>query len=179
MIRSFFLALFCLGYWRRPPAHSLSWRLGFWWCHCVEHQLQMFCGYPTQWWARPVRWLGDALYYSRRWLQGARKIRTGEPFEATDGSFAAHDCEIQFSGACPVQGEGWVTDSSGMRRECYYRSRGEGWQFHVAPIGGDIFDDGEWVYSESRYFFPDGGYVTASVSCDCISRALDKWRAAQ
>jgi hypothetical protein len=149
----------------------VSWRIGCWWS-MVEHSLQHFGGWPSRWWSLPVREFGRGLFVVRRRLQGARSVKSGE----TSGSFCAPDCEIEFSGMCPVQGEGWVLDGDGRRRDCYYRSRGDGWQFHVAALDGEVFGDGEWVYSEDKYIWPAGGYVAASVSAECIGRALDKWR---
>jgi hypothetical protein len=161
----------------RPPlaGKPLSWRLSFYWVQVIERRLRYFGGWPVRWWTRPVRWFGNALYTVRRWCQGARDVETGE----TAGSFCAPDCEIDFGGMVPVQGEGWVLDARGNRRDCYYRSRGEGWQFHVAALDGEVFGDGEWVYERYPYMWPEGGYVSARVSCDCIGEALDEWRQAE
>lgn len=61
---------------------------------------------------------------------------------------------------------------------CYYRSRGEGWQFHVASWpDGDALAEDAWVYSERPYFFPQGGWVSPEVSRECIRRAVSLYRA--
>lgn len=121
---------------------------------------------------RIKRWLGDAWYNSQRYLAGARHIKTA-PYAETKGSICCEDgLEIDFGGACPVQGDGTIDG-----RACYYRSRGEGWQFHVAREGTDDLFNG-WHYEESPYFWPEGGWVSADVSRVCIRRAVEAWRKA-
>ena len=138
----------------------------------LEHRLQLFGGLHVRWWHRPFRWLGDFSYRSRRWIQGARSITVGK-YEDTCGSVDDDGIDLPFGGACPVQGDGEVDG-----RIVYYRSRGEGWQFHVAPVGSDdVFAADAWEYGERPYFFPDGGWVPASISQSCIRKAIAKWRA--
>lgn len=150
----------------RDAPLSIRWVL-------FEHRLQHFGGWREPWWSRPVRWLGWSIYKTRRYLQGARSI-TCSKYDGTCGSVDDDGIDIQFSGACPVQGEGTVDG-----REVYYRSRGEGWQFHVAAPGSeDALGDEAWEYTEHPYFFPDGGWVDASVSRACIRKAVAKWREA-
>jgi hypothetical protein len=122
---------------------------------------------------RPVRWLGRAWYLSLRYLAGARRVRTADGLH-TDGWLDEPGLAIAWDGACPVQGEGMVDG-----RHCYYRSRGEGWQFSVAPPGGsdeDVFADDAWEYSESPYIFPEGGWVHPEVTEAGIRKAVAKFR---
>lgn len=140
---------------RRP----LGLRLWAWWyCH-VEYS------------ANPaVRWVGRRVYVARRRLQGARSTDIESD---TCGRYDARGISLEFGGACPVQGEG-ILDG----RACYYRSRGEGWQFHVAAEGSDdVFAADAWTYSERPYIFPDGGWVSADVSRACIAKAVALLRA--
>jgi hypothetical protein len=144
----------------------------------------------SRWFARPLLfcnwWLFTGrttrLYRAGRWLEGARHVPTGRirPDEISgtywrDGYTTPEDrtnlVRVEFSGACPVQGEGHV-----FGHPCYYRSRGEGWQFHVAatPHGDPLADDA-WSYSERCYIFPEGGWVRDYVSMSCIARAVDAW----
>ena len=54
-----------------------------------------------------------------------------------------------------------------------------GWQFHVAPEGAaDALGDDAWYFEEYRYHWPDGGWVHADVSRECIRRAVSMWRSA-
>lgn len=141
------------------------WRLRFWvWWHCrVEYARNPI-----------LRWIGRRIYVVRRYLQGARRVACSA-YSDTCGSYDAPGVDITFGGACPVQGEGTVDG-----RECYYRSRGEGWQFHVAAEGADdALGDEAWCYSERPYIFPDGGWVDAAVSRACIEKAVAKFRSKQ
>lgn len=55
---------------------------------------------------------------------------------AAEAAFAATGATMRcIGGNCPVQGEGTVDGSA-----FYFRARGDGWQFHVAPTEDDIFD---------------------------------------
>jgi hypothetical protein len=151
-------------------------RLELWWELRIERSLQCF-GPPfsTAWHHRLIRGLGDFIYRLRRSLAGADVVETvGGPdhLRLTSGSLSLStpELDIEWSGACPVQGEGTLAG-----RKIYYRSRGEGWQFHVAPEGGEVFDDGEWVYERRDYFFPDGGWVTSDVSEACVREAVNAW----
>ncbi len=122
---------------------------------------------------RVVRRIGGWCYTLRRRLAGARSVKTGW-LDKTSGTYNARGVRVEFCGACPVQGEGTVDG-----RACYYRSRGEGWQFHVAKPGADdALEFEEWVYSERPYLFPDGGWVTADVSRACIAKAVELFREA-
>jgi hypothetical protein len=146
--------------------------LSLWWFTNVEWRLDSY-GPPfsERWHHRFVRWIGRAIYRFRRRLQGAYEVETADLGD-THGSLSLSTppLDIEWSGACPVQGEGTLDG-----RACYYRSRGEGWQFHVAPRGGEVFDDGEWCYSRDDYFFPDGGWVHTDVSERCVREAVDAW----
>ncbi len=84
------------------------------------------------------------------------------------------DLSIRFGGTTPVQGDGMVDG-----RPCYYRSRGTGWQFSVAPPGSDdALDLRAWEWGENPYIWPDGGYVTREISEQCIRKAVALWREA-
>ena len=145
---------------RNIPARTRFW---LWWHINVEY---------GRWSA--LRAFGRWIYVLRRYLQGARRPKCSR-YEDTCGSYSAPGIDIQFGGACPVQGDG-VIDG----RECYYRSRGEGWQFHVAEPGSeDVFAPEAWEYSECPYIFPDGGWVDASVSRACIEKAAALFRESQ
>ena len=148
-------------------------RLSFaiWWHIRVECQLEMFDIRRCRWWTAPVRWLGRLLYKTRRFFQGARSVKR-VAYEGTAGSIYDEELELDvcFSGACPVQGDGTIGGHA-----CYYRSRGEGWQFHVAGPSGDVFADDSWKYSERPYFFPDGGWVAVETSRACILRAARRY----
>lgn len=153
--------------------------LGLAWHICVEFPLQRFRAGAR--WAAPVRWLGRVLYRGRRRIQGARSVDTADRSNGeVRGCVGEIEVEIGFGGHCPVQGEGRIClglRSEGCRtfedwREVYYRSRGEGWEFCVAGPSGDVFDDDAWCYSENRYFWPDGGWVSARVSEACIRKAV-------
>lgn len=103
-------------------------------------------------------------------FRGARRVLMGP----TSGRVQGDGIFIEFGGMCPVQGDGQV-----MGREAYYRSRGTGWELCIAREDStDPLADDAWVYFEDRYFWPDGGYVDASVSVACIERAVKAWREA-
>jgi len=145
-----------------------------------------------RWYARPLHFLNWWLFTGRttwlyrlaRRLEGARSVPTGrintiaDEISGTywrDGYTTPADrwemVRVEFSGACPVQGEGHV-----FGYPCYYRSRGEGWQFHVAATKhGDPLAEDAWFYSERCYIFPEGGWVRDHVSMACIARAVDAW----
>lgn len=171
MIRPFFAALFARHPYN-PNRAALSRRLGIWWSIYVEHRLQSYGGvFSKRWHHRLVQWFGWQLHDWRRRIQGARAVKQGD----TVGCVYDEGLEIEFSGMCPVQGEGELDG-----RVCYYRSRGDGWQFSVAPTGSDdVFADDAWEYWEERYIWPAGGYVAASVSEVCIRKAVALFRAGQ
>ena len=92
----------------------------------------------------------------------------------TGGRYDAPGVSVEFGGVCPVQGDGTVDGHN-----CYYRSRGEGWQFHI--FDGDYLSETArrvdvWDYWERPYIFPDGGWVHPDVSRACIAKAIAKWR---
>jgi hypothetical protein len=142
-----------------------------------RHKLQ-YSGY------RPLKWLGTALYRFERRVQGARAVDMGG-YSETAGSLrvegARGGVDISWSGACPVQGWGTVDGHI-----CYYRSRGEGWEFCVAAEPGGnpddeaemqvVFDAGAWEHHERPYMFPDGGWVKSDVSRHCILKGIALWR---
>lgn len=113
------------------------------------------------------KWLGWRIYGIRRWLEGARIVEDGD----TVGSIREEGIDIAWGGMCPVQGEG-IVDGWAV----YYRSRGEGWQFHVAASETEIFDNDVYFYEKHNYFWPQGGYVASSVSERCIREAITAFR---
>lgn len=120
-----------------------------------------------------IRSLGRAQYVARRYLQGARWIRTAD-LDGTAGEVcgdvAGVEIQIDFGGACPVQGEGhiWTSPDAEPVTVCY-RSRGEHWDVEI----------GDWYHCERPYLWPQGGWVPAAVSERCIRNAVAKWRGKQ
>lgn len=145
-------------------------------------QLAWMFARGRRWWTMPAYFVRTVIfgfghkpewaYRALRWLEGARPVKIGT-FEETSGTFSAPGVEIEFGGACPVQGDGEVDG-----QECYYRSRGEGWQFHVA-CEGDVFDEDAWEYFERVNYFPDAGWVHRDVTMDRIARAVSIYRQQQ
>lgn len=128
------------------------------------------------WWQRIPSALRHPFEYAYdHVVHGARPVKIGkaDAFREAQGELVEDGIDIQFGGACPVQGDGTVDG-----RTVYYRSRGSGWQFSVAPEGStDALSDMCWEYAEDPYHWPDGGWVHADVSRECIRRAVAKWRA--
>jgi hypothetical protein len=77
-------------------------------------------------------------------------------------------------GNCPVQAEGTV---DGQR--FYFRARGEGWQFHVAPTDEEIFDAGRMICDEDYGVWPDAGWMPRHEALGFIVRGISEYRAAQ
>jgi hypothetical protein len=154
---------------------SIPFRL--WWHIFVEHRLQGFG--KAAWWGSPVRWIGEVIYVTRRWFEGARRIEIASSYEGTSGHIesASLMLDVAFGCAVPVQGDGEI-----LGHPCYYRSRGEGWSFEVYAEGADVSEglpDPIWEYSRAPYFWPDGGWVAAGVSRACIleaGHAFAKWK---
>jgi len=100
--------------------------------------------------------------------------------DTTIGSIGDDGIEIDFGGACPVQGMGEVDGHT-----CYYRSRGRGWQFMVWAKGvteHQINKHGAepiFEYDEDPYAFPDGGWLHRDESIANIRRAVTKFREAK
>lgn len=167
MISALYNALLSRG----PYLHSRSVlrNLGIWWHIYVEYRLQHFGPvFSKRYHHRLVCWFGWQVHDWRRRIQGARKVEQGE----TAGALSLPGLEIEWSGMCPVQGDGELDG-----RACYYRSRGDGWQFHVAAPGSDdALADDAWEYWEDPYVWPAGGYVAASVSEACIRKAVALFR---
>jgi hypothetical protein len=80
--------------------------------------------------------------------------------------------EIEFGGACPVQGHGIIDGC-----DAYYRSRGIGWSLEIAPRGKSVDDDFvEWSYWSGRvYHFPDGGWLHADVTRANLDHAVEQY----
>lgn len=148
----------------------------------IAHRLMY---HRSPWLSRPAQ----LVAYAVNWSRGARRVRTvgssvdqprGElrlvstksDSETTCGywSHAAHpDDELEFGGACPVQGDGKV---DGL--DAYYRARGTGWSFELTDSSGNV----AWSYDSGRvYHFPDGGWLHYSVSQRNIERAVELYYA--
>jgi hypothetical protein len=131
-------------------------------------------------WMRIVR-RPALLWLCRRfaWVVGKRNPKLGS-CEDTAGAVMDPGVEIEFGGACPVQGWGTV---DGL--PCYYRSRGDGWQFELRKEAWDYqmerleFEEVVFEYSERCYLWPDGGWVHREVSEKCIRKAVARFRAEQ
>ena len=105
----------------------------------------------------------------------------GEPrlggLDETCGSLDEDGLEIDFGGACPVQGYGTVDDHL-----CYYRSRGTAWQFAVWEIGvtQDMIEAEDlppiFEHVEDRYAYPDAGWLHGDESIDNIRKAVTVFR---
>lgn len=159
--------------WRRQRVLAglggeLPVTLRFWWVSRAE-RLQAYRLFDDDVCAKLVRTTGRTLYFGRRWLEGARRVRTARD---SRGELSEETLEIEWGGQCPVQGHGLLDG-----REIYYRSRGEGWSLQVAPPGGDVWDDSAWIFGRQEYFFPDGGWVHPDVTAACIREAVAHWRA--
>ena len=89
----------------------------------------------------------------------------------TDGEYidpgGSERASVPFSGACPVQGEGFVDGLA-----CYYRARGNGWSLDVT-----LSDNECWTYGESDYAWPDGGWIHRDESSANIGKAVTAFRA--
>ena len=106
-------------------------------------------------------------------LIGCRRVLSEQA-----GTYNARGVNISFGGGCPVQGYGTVDGLS-----AYYRSRGEGWQFHLYPAGTVVdeldykaFSAPLFYYDDYPYEWPDGGWVEAKVSKKCIAKAVALFR---
>jgi hypothetical protein len=109
-------------------------------------------------------------------LGDAFELAQGVTGGDTDGTAAGEGYQVEFGGACPVQGDGAVDGFP-----CYYRSRGAGWSFSVYAVGVDTYNDLEaapiWEHAETCYLWPDGGWVHTARSIACIERAVALFRA--
>lgn len=76
-----------------------------------------------RWWARPLGWLARRWYRLERRLQGARDVEMADLGE-TSGHLYEGGLEIEFGGACPVQGDGELDGHpcSRVSRECIRRA---------------------------------------------------------
>lgn len=90
----------------------------------------------------------------------------------TDGVAAGEGYEVEFSGMCPVQGDGGIDGFP-----CYYRARGKGWSLEVYPVGGSTeTTEALWSTARSCYVWPAGGYLRADLSRQNIERAVAAFR---
>jgi hypothetical protein len=94
---------------------------------------------------------------------------------ASQGEVVEDGINIQFHGACPVQGNGFVDG-----RACYYRSRGGAMSFRVyadgVPCSRDTILDPDWRHDEESPA-DNGGWEDAATSRTFILRAVALWRA--
>lgn len=74
-------------------------------------------------------------------------------------------------GQCPVEAEGTIDGE-----HFYFRSRGERWSLGV---GGEIYGDPIWQYSEAYGTWPDAGWITEDQARQFIAQAAAKWRASR
>lgn len=140
----------------------------------LAHRLDELGGGWNFVWAVPLLGLAWLAYLALRWLEGARQVETTFPRPPMPWEIQAEGVDVSWDGGAPV--EGWGTVDG---RPCYYRSRGEGWEFRVAKPGGDVFGSDAWAYFEKPYFWPYGGWVANSVSEACIRRAVAVWRSVE
>lgn len=77
-------------------------------------------------------------------------------------------------GNCPVQAEGEVDGQA-----FYFRARGDGWQFHVAPTDGEIFDNDTFYVEHDYGDGPfDAGWMPENEALSFIVQAIGEFRAA-
>lgn len=127
----------------------------------------IYCWILTKWMLITFKY--PRIYRFIRWFQGAKKVKKSSD---TKGIYRSNDAYVNFGGACPVEGIGEI-DGHGI----YYRSRGEGWSLEIYEDTIDIAEENVsgdviWEYGESRYYWPDGGWVSAEVSFANIDKAL-------
>ena len=95
------------------------------------------------------------------------------PYDAIEGSIHSEGIDVEWGGACPVQGDGSATaidrteDGIPVTHQFYYRARGASWSVEFA---------GGFVYEESPYIWPDGGWLGAEENERNIRLAVAKWR---
>lgn len=91
---------------------------------------------------------------------------------AFEGTGATLRC---IGGNCPVQAEGTF---DGLH--FYFRARGDGWQFHVAPTNEDIFGEHELAcygrdYGDGPF---DAGWMPQHEALGFIVQSIGEYRAA-
>lgn len=103
-----------------------------------------------------------------------------EALSTTRGLAEGDGYSLDVGGACPVQGWGEVD-----RHPCYFRARGECWQFEVYAMGVDPRDDAAdpiWQHEADDEVSDPGGqfcasWMTIGASRECIAAAVALWRA--
>jgi hypothetical protein len=110
--------------------------------------------------------------------EGGRRRPRLAGFAETAGSICEDGLELEFGGACPIQGQGTLDGCI-----CYYRARGSGWSFEVWPAGiawGECggLPDVEPSYSTevSCYAWPDGGWIHRDESLINLRDMMDHYR---
>jgi hypothetical protein len=98
----------------------------------------------------------------------APKIGT---FDEACGEVSDDGIDLEFAGACPVQGYGMVHGNP-----AYYRSRGTGWSLDVYAVGVDVCSEEDptdpiFSHDENPYAFPDGGWIHRDESIANIRKA--------
>lgn len=87
-------------------------------------------------------------------------------FEATGATLSS------IGGNCPVQAYG---DVDGQR--FYFRARGDGWQFHVAPTDALIFDADTFYIDRDYGDWPEAGWMPQHEALGFIVASIAEFRA--
>lgn len=85
--------------------------------------------------------------------------------------YSVDGCQIDISGGCPVQGFGTVDG-----HPCYFRARGEGWSFEVAPLGVGTEIEPLFETGDRCYVWPVGGWIGQAEVCRVLRIAISRWR---
>jgi hypothetical protein len=95
-----------------------------WWPRCLT--------WPDEQVAKVERWLADSTAEMPEVLCAAPAPNQGllDALATTAGQAIGEGYEIDFGGACPVQGTGLVDG-----HEAYYRARGDGWSLEIYALG--------------------------------------------
>ncbi len=116
---------------------------------------------------------GDRVFFCDSCAEPIR-----EAAEATEGKIHERRLDVEWGGACPVQGTGLVDG-----HPCYFRSRHDSWSFECFAPGTDLEAPGPWpdpVYTEDHpgaYAGEEAGWVEAAESEKNIRAAVARFRA--
>jgi len=96
--------------------------------------------------------------------------------DGMSGHYLEEGVDVPFGGACPVQGEGTLDG-----HPVYYRSRGTSWSFEVWEKGTpwtNCLPEGDPIFCcvESKYEWPNAGWIEASESMANIKKAVELFR---
>lgn len=110
-------------------------------------------------------------------LRVVARVETQDRMDLMTGKIDEPDFQVEWGGACPVQGTG-IVDGQPL----YYRARGSRWSVEIGP-GADDHDDlrfsnegARFFYEEQPYIWPDGGWIDAAESERNIRTAVQKYR---